>query len=118
MALIKKGENIGIFTPQRPIEKHFHDHDEIWVVLEGRAKACMIDRQGERHEFLLEEGDCWMIDVGCEHGADPLTEQFKVIYIHGFVAPGAHRPGHYYMEQEGYIPTLELKKIPTDRYKK
>ena len=116
MAVIKRGEQIGVFTPDRPVEKHFHDHDETWVVLEGKANAYMIDRGGKREEFVLEEGDCWMIEVGVEHGANPISPELKLIYIHGVRPPGGHTPGHYYMENEGYIPSFELKKTPTDRY--
>lgn len=116
MAVIKKGQNIGVFTPKRPVGKHFHDHDETWVVLEGRAKAYMIDRDGKRDEFILEAGDCWMIEVGVEHGADPMTPEFKLIWIHGTMPPGCHKPAHYCMEEEGYIPSFKLTKTPTNRY--
>ena len=116
MSVIKSGRQIGVFTPERPVEKHFHDHDETWVVLEGRAKAYFIDREGHRDDFMLDKGDCWMIEVGFEHGADPITPEFKLIYIHGTYSPGCHKPGHYYMEEERYIPSFELKKTPTDRY--
>lgn len=117
MTLIKQGERIATFTLERPVEKHFHDHDETWVVLAGRAAAYAIDREGRRHEFELAAGDCWMIEAGWEHGADPITPEFKLIGITGTRPPCAHQPGHYDMEREGYIPSLELRKTPTDRYR-
>jgi mannose-6-phosphate isomerase-like protein (cupin superfamily) len=118
MSLIRKGEHVVTFTKEKPIEKHFHDHDEAWVILEGKAKAYMIDRDGNHREFELCEGDIWLIETGWEHGADPITSSFKLIYIHGTMPVGAQKPAHYYMENEAYIPHLELKKVMTDRYKK
>ena len=116
MALIKHGRNVGVFTPERPIEKHFHDHDETWVILEGTARAHLVDREGAHHEFHLEPGDVWMIEVGCEHEATPTTPEFRLTYVPGTIPPGAHPPGHYYLEQERYIPSLQLVKTPTTRY--
>lgn len=116
--LIKLGERKpNIFTPARPIEKHFHDHDETWVVMEGRATAYMIDREGNRREFEIEAGDIWMIEVGWEHGADPITPEFKLISFPGTRPEGAQPLGHYYVEKEGYIPHFELRKVATDRYR-
>ena len=45
------------------------------------------------------------------------SPDFKLTVFHGTLAPGSHAPGHYYVEKEGYIPSLELQKMPTDRYK-
>jgi 2-desacetyl-2-hydroxyethyl bacteriochlorophyllide A dehydrogenase len=36
--------------------------------------------------------------------------------VKGTFPEGSHKPGHYYVEKEGYIPSLELKKSPTNRY--
>ena len=97
-------------------EKHFHDHDETWLILTGRGTAYWIDHHGGRENFALEAGDVWMIPAGYEHGTDgPNSDDFTISVFDGTEAPGCHKPAHYYMEQEGYIPTLELKKIPTER---
>jgi len=103
-------------------EKHFHDSDETWVVLEGRGTGYWIDHGGNREDFELEAGDVWMIPAGYEHGSDGIggsgtnTPDFKINVFLGTEAPGSHEPGHYYMEKEGYIPSFSLKKTPTDRY--
>jgi mannose-6-phosphate isomerase-like protein (cupin superfamily) len=39
------------------VEKHFHDHDEIWIVLSGSCKAFEIDHQGNRKDFELNAND-------------------------------------------------------------
>ncbi len=103
--------------PVTDVEKHFHDYDETWLVLGGRGTSYWITHDGRREEFVLEEGDVWMIPAGYEHGSDgPNSPDFKLAVFNGTLPPGSQPPGHYYMEKEGYIPSLELRKTPTDRY--
>ncbi len=104
------------FTPDTPVEKHFHDHDETWIIMGGRAKAFMVDRDGKRSEFVLEEGDIWMIEAGVEHGCEPMGDEVLIFPFPGTIPEGSHKPGHYYMEVERYMPTLYVKKTPCDRY--
>lgn len=104
------------FTPEKPVEKHFHDHDETWVMMGGRAKAFMIDREGRRSEFVLEEGDIWMVEAGVEHGCEPSGGSVLIFPFPGSFPEGSHELGHYYMEKEGYMPTLCVRKDPIDRY--
>ena len=105
------------FTPEEPVEKHFHDHDETWVIMSGRCRAFMIDRDGKKDEFDLEEGDIWMIEAGVEHGCEPIGEVL-IFPFPGTLPEGSHEPGHYYMEKEGYMPTLVLRKEPLNKYRK
>jgi hypothetical protein len=104
------------FTPEKPVEKHFHDHDETWIMMAGRCKAFMIDRDGHRSEFVLEAGDIWMVEAGIEHGCDPLDDGCQIFPFAGTIPQGSHQPGHYYMEKEGYMPTLVVRKAAVDRY--
>lgn len=83
------------------VEKHFHDHDETWFIMGGKAKALMIDRSGKRSEFLLEKGDIWMVEAGVEHGCDPIGEVL-IFPVPGTLPEGSHTPGHYDMEKEKY----------------
>lgn len=105
-------------------EKHFHDHDETWVILQGKGTGFWIDHSGKRDEFALEAGDVWMIPPGYEHGSEGFkdtgknSEEFTICVFNGTQPEGSHKPGHYYIEKEGYIPSFELKKLPTDRYTK
>ncbi len=102
-----------------PVEKHFHDHDETWVILGGEAKAFMIDREGYRSEFVLQAGDIWMIEAGVEHGLDAVDDAGVDLFAFaGTIPEGAHRPGHYHMEDENYMPTLQVIKKPINRYRK
>jgi 2-desacetyl-2-hydroxyethyl bacteriochlorophyllide A dehydrogenase len=103
-------------------EKHFHDHDETWLILQGKGTGYSIDRSGKREEFELEAGDVWMVPVGYEHGSDGFKEtgknsdDFTIAVLNGTEPEGSHKPGHYYVEKEGYIPSFKLKKSSTDRY--
>ncbi len=98
-------------------EKHFHDHDETWLILSGRGTGYWIDHAGERREFTLAAGDVWMVPAGFEHGSDgPNSGDFRISVLNGSLAPGAQAPGHYHVEQEGYLPQLELRRRPTRRY--
>lgn len=120
MALYRGLLREGFKLPR--LEKHFHDYDEVWLILAGRGTGYWIDPSGRREDFELEAGDVLMVPAGYEHGSDGLPDagenspDFTVAVCFGTRAPGAHELGHYYMEHERYIPSLELKKTPTRRY--
>src|SRR5690349_17305523 len=106
MAIHKQHLSKGFRLPN--CEKHFHDHDETWLILKGRGNAYWVDHDGRRNEFELEAGDVWMIPAGYEHGsAGPNSTDFEINVFNGTQSPGSHAPGHYYVEKEGYVPRLE-----------
>lgn len=116
MTLYKEKLKKGFSLPE--CEKHFHDFDETWMILKGKGNGYWLDHEGYREEFDLEEGDVWMIPAGFEHGSEgPNSEDFTISTFIGTQAPGSHPPKHYYVEEEGYIPALQLVKHPTWRYK-
>ena len=106
------------FTPESPVEKHFHDHDETWVITKGKCTAYMIGLDGEYSEFPLEAGDIWMVETGVEHGCNPSDEGVWIFPFPGTIPEGSHEPGHYYVEKGNYLPSLKVVKTPTDRYSK
>jgi len=114
MALYKNPKPLR-FTSEEPVELHFHDHDETWYIMGGRARAYMVDRSGEEKEFILEEGDIWMVEAGVEHGCDP-RDEILIFPVPGTIPEGSHSPGHYFMRKERYMPTLRVVKEPIDRY--
>lgn len=103
-------------------EKHFHDHDETWLILSGKGTGYWIDHDGARQDFELEAGDVWMIPAGFEHGSEGFpdtkanSDDFRIEVFNGTLAPGHHVVGHHYVEQAKYIPHLTLTKVPTNRY--
>lgn len=105
------------FTKDTPVEMHFHDHDETWIITQGRCRAYSIDQDGKREEFDLEAGDIWMVEAGVEHGCDPGEEGCSIFPFPGTLPDGCHKPGHYYVDKEHYIAHLRLERVPTDRYK-
>jgi hypothetical protein len=109
MPLYKNPQPIR-FTPQHPVEMHFHDSDETWIMMGGKAMAHMVDRQGDRRDFEIEAGDIWMVEAGVEHGCDPITEEVLIFPFMGTIPEGSHPPGHYYFEKEQYMPTLVVRK--------
>jgi mannose-6-phosphate isomerase-like protein (cupin superfamily) len=103
--------------PVSEVEKHFHDHDETWLVRNGRGTSFSIDHEGAREEFELEAGDVWLIPAGFEHGLVPSTGiDLELAVFIGTRPEGSHEYGHYYVEEQRYIPSLRLVKTPTDRY--
>lgn len=115
MALYKEKLKKGFALPE--CEKHFHDYDETWLILKGRGNGYWLDHAGNREDFELEAGDVWMIPAGYEHGSEgPNSEDFTISGFNGTQSPGSHPPKHYYVEEEGYIPSLQLVKHPTRRY--
>ena len=114
MPLYRKPEPIR-FTPEHPVAMHFHDSDETWLVMRGKALAHMVDREGNRKDFEIEEGDVWMVEAGVEHGCDPVTDEVLIFPFMGTIPEGSHPPGHYYFETERYMPTLVLRKDPLPR---
>jgi hypothetical protein len=121
MALHKGLLKQGVYSPNS--EKHFHDYDQIWIILSGRGTVYWIDHAGKREDFILEAGDVWMVPAGYEHGSEGFKEtgknsdDYTAAIINGTLPVGSHKPGHYYIEKEHYIATLEVRKTPTDRYK-
>ena len=106
------------FTPDNPVEKHFHDFDETWIITAGKCNAYMVGRDGKREEFVLEAGDIWMTEAGVEHGCDPCEGGVDIFPFSGTKPEGDVGRGHLYMEEHNYMPTLKLVKTPIDRYKK
>jgi len=113
MALFKKPQPYR-FTPDSPVEMHFHDHDETWIVMGGKGTASMVDTDGTESEFEIEQGDIWMVEAGVEHGVLPTTDELLIFPFNGTIPMGSHQPGHYYMGKEGYMPVLCVVKVPLD----
>ncbi len=92
MALHKGLLKGGFHLPD--CEKHFHDHDETWLIVAGTGDGYWIDHDGRREDFALEAGDVWMIPAGYEHGSvGPNSEDFTVAPFGGTMAPGCQPPG-------------------------
>ena len=103
------------FTPAKPVEMHFHDYDETWIMMGGKAMAHMVDREGNKEDFELAEGDIWMVEAGVDHGCDAITDEVLIFPFPGTIPEGSHEPGHYYFDKEQYMPTLVVRRDPLGR---
>ena len=104
-----------LFTADSPVDMHFHDEDETWVIQEGSCRARMVDRDGNEEIFELAAGDIWMVEAGVTHGCKPSEGGCRIFPFFGTIPEGSHSPGHYAMHREGYMPTLVVRKDPIDR---
>jgi len=65
------GITVRLHWTDQPYQWHTNDGEEVFAVMDGRV--CMKYRQdGVEHERLLEAGDIFYADVGCEHVAHPV----------------------------------------------
>ena len=55
MALHKNLLNSGFALPE--CEKHFHDHDETWIILAGEGTGYWIDHDGNINRYQRKYGD-------------------------------------------------------------
>lgn len=72
-----------------PVEPHFHDNEEFWFVLNGKAKIMT-----EGKEYLVEKGDVVCTHKGDEHA---IIEVIEVPYAHVWIGcnlRGKKRMGH------------------------
>lgn len=58
----------------QPYKWHVNDGAELFVVLDGKVQMHYRDRNGAEQSALLETGDIFFADVGCEHVAHPCGE--------------------------------------------
>ena len=116
MAFFRKPQPLR-FTPTSPVEMHFHDHDETWIMMGGKGIATMIDRNGMKTKFEVEDGDIWMVEAGVEHGVMPTTDELLIFPFGGTIPLGSHKPGHFYLEKEQYMPVLCVAKVPLEEYR-
>ena len=77
------------------VELHFHDSEEFWFVLEGKAKV-MTDAQ----EHIVEKGDVVCTQMGEEHAIVEIVEApYSQVWINCNLR-GKKRRGHLHREQD------------------
>ena len=80
---------VGRFAAAEGSDYHYHDCDECWFILEGRAKVI---EDGVEHE--VGPGDCVFTPMGSEHRITALTD--CVLFWAGLALRGKKRAGHLY----------------------
>jgi hypothetical protein len=116
MPLHKNHMNKGFKLPQ--CEKHFHDHDETWIILKGKGTGYWIDHDGRREEFVLEAGDVWMVPAGYEHGSvGPNSDDFAIAVFNGTernVLCGGNYGGRKWPNRCGYQNVGRILEVGPD----
>lgn len=74
---------------------HYHDADEIWYLIEGRAR---ILTEGVEHE--VGPGDMICTGMGDEHHVLEVYEDLFAVYMEGELK-GQKRRGHLHREEHG-----------------
>lgn len=94
-----KASAYGVFRVRKgnpaTFDRHYHDADELWYILEGRAR---ILTEGEEYE--VGAGDLVCTGMGDEHHVLEVYEDLTGFYLEGELA-GRRRPGHLHRETDG-----------------
>jgi mannose-6-phosphate isomerase-like protein (cupin superfamily) len=83
---------------------HYHDADEIWFIIEGRATILT-----EGTEYLVGPGDLVCTGMGDEHHVLAVEEDLLGFYLEGELED-LKRPGHLHRDEHG-IPIPRRRKV-------
>ena len=86
MFRVPKGKNV---------ELHYHDADEIWFIVEGRARVV-----SEGLEYEVGPGDLLCTGMGDEHGTLEVHEDIFAFFLESELE-GQRRKGHLHREEHG-----------------
>ena len=94
-----KGDPVS-YAKTTNVDRHYHDCDEYWIVLEGRATVVVADAFAE-----LTPGDCLCIGMGRHHDMPHAPEPVRAVYFETTLS-GAGRTGHLWEHTHGpAVPT-------------
>jgi mannose-6-phosphate isomerase-like protein (cupin superfamily) len=83
------GFGIGQVDDPAAFDRHFHDADEFWFVIEGRARVL-----SEGVEYTVGPGDILATRMGDEHDVLEIMEApFRCFWVEDELR-GRRRPGH------------------------
>jgi mannose-6-phosphate isomerase-like protein (cupin superfamily) len=77
------------------IDAHYHDCDEYWLLLEGRAIAVVDGQSAE-----MRPGDCLLIPMSAIHDMPDAPEPVKAVYFESSLK-GRKRVGHLWRHTHG-----------------
>jgi mannose-6-phosphate isomerase-like protein (cupin superfamily) len=77
------------------IDRHYHDCDEYWIVLEGSGTAVVDDRHSS-----MGPGDCLAIGMGHHHDFPLVDSEVKAVFFETTLE-GAKRTGHLWEHTHG-----------------
>jgi mannose-6-phosphate isomerase-like protein (cupin superfamily) len=83
------------YAKMTPIDSHYHDCDEFWIVLEGAGTVVV----GDRH-LKVAAGDCMPIGMGHHHDLPVVTSPIRAVYFETTLT-GEKRVGHLWNHTHG-----------------
>lgn len=96
-----KGDPVS-YPKETTIDRHFHDCDEYWIVVEGSGTA-----MSEETLYQVEPGDCLAIGMGHHHDFPLVTSPVRAVYFETTLE-GEKRRGHLWEHTHGpAVPRLD-----------
>lgn len=89
-----KGDPVW-YPKETAIDRHYHDCDEYWIVVEGAGTA-----MSEGTLYAVGPGDCLAIGMGHHHDFPLVTAPVRAVYFETTLA-GAKRRGHLWEHTHG-----------------
>ena len=89
-----KGDPVS-YEKHTAIDRHYHDCDEYWIVLQGSGEAVV----GDRHE-RMQPGDCLCIGMGHHHDFALVDSDVKAVFFETTLQ-GQKRTGHLWEHTHG-----------------
>ena len=92
-----KASAFGMFRVPKggAVELHYHDADEVWFIVEGRARVV-----SEGLEYEVGPGDLLCTGMGDEHGTIEVREDIFAFFLEADLE-GEKRKGHLHREEHG-----------------
>ena len=94
-----KASAFGLFRVPKgnpaEFDLHYHDADEIWFIVEGRARVV-----SEGREYEVGPGDLLCTGMGDEHGTIEVSEDIFAFFLEAELE-GQRRKGHLHREEHG-----------------
>jgi len=107
-----KTSALGVFRVPRgdpaEFDLHYHDADEIWYIVEGRAR---ILTEGVEHE--VGPGNIVCTGMGDEHHILEVYEEILGFFLEGELE-GLKRPGHLHRDEHG-VPVPQRRTATAGR---
>ena len=91
---IEKGDPVW-YPKETAIDRHYHDCDEYWIVVEGAGTA-----MSEGTLYSVGPGDCLAIGMGHHHDFPLVTAPVRAVYFETTLE-GAKRRGHLWEHTHG-----------------
>ena len=89
-----KGDPVT-YRKNTSIDRHYHDCDEFWIVLEGKGEVVVDD-----HHEAMGPGDCLCIGMGHPHDFPMVETEVKAVFFETTLQ-GRKRTGHLWNHTHG-----------------